>query len=66
MRKDAYAGGMRSELASLHHDYHDGRRKGVPMTFIFIKHSPTFWEVRPLTKAGMRALLDYILMLKEK
>ena len=36
------------------------------MTFIFIKHSPTFWEVRPLTKAGMRALLDYILMLKEK
>ena len=32
------------------------------MTYIFIKWSDTFWEVRPPTKAGMRALLDYIRM----
>jgi hypothetical protein len=30
--------------------------------YIFIKHSPTFWEVRPPTKTGIRKLLEYILM----
>lgn len=35
------------------------------MTYIFIKHSPKFWEVRPPTNAGMRALLAYILMCRE-
>ncbi len=32
------------------------------MTHIFIKHSNTFWEVIPPTKAGMRKLLEYIRM----
>lgn len=31
---------------------------------IFILHSPTFWEVRPATKRGMKLLLDYIRMRK--
>lgn len=35
----------------------DGKRLHV-----FIKHSPTFWEVRPPTKVGMKLLLDYIRM----
>lgn len=34
------------------------------MTYIFIKHSNTFWEVRPPTKRGMKVLLDYIRMVR--
>lgn len=34
------------------------------MRYIFIKHSRTFWEVRPPTKEGMKKLLEYINMCK--
>ena len=33
--------------------------------YVFIKHSPTFWEVRPPTKTGMRKLLECIRMHKQ-
>jgi hypothetical protein len=36
----------------------------LKLTYIFIKHSNTFWEVRPPTKAGMQKLLEYIQMCK--
>lgn len=32
--------------------------------YIFILHSPRFWEVIPPTKRGMKLLLDYIRMVR--
>jgi hypothetical protein len=38
--------------------------EGGTVMHIFIKHSSTFWEVRPPNQAGMRKLLAYIRMCK--
>lgn len=34
------------------------------LRYVFILHSPTFWEVLPPTKAGMRKLGEYIQMVR--
>ena len=38
------------------------RKTEAGMTYIIIKHSSRFWEVRPGTKRGMAVLLEYIKM----